>query len=97
MRNSYTNESRKYKILHHTKWSKGNDIEVPTRLIVIQFTPMRDHGDYALRWQNKDGATYGGGAFETETGATARFMRSVEVHNAIYRVGNPSHLPGVVK
>jgi hypothetical protein len=64
---------------------------------VIQFTPLNGHGDYALRWQSKDGATFGGGSFETETGATKRLMASVSEHNAIYRAGNPSHLPGVVK
>ena len=97
MKNSYTNESRKYKILHHSRWSTGNDIEVPTRLIVIQFTPLHGHGDYALRWQNKDGATFGGGSFETEKGATERFLKSVQEHNEWYPAGNPSHLPGIVK
>ena len=97
MKNSYTNESRKYKILHHTRWAPGNDVEVPTRLVVIQFTPLHGHGDYALRWQNKDGATYGGGAFNTEKGATERFLRSVQEHNEWYPKGNPSHLPGIVK
>ena len=97
MKNSYANELRKYKILHHTRWAKGNDVEVPTRLVVVQFTPLRGNGDYALRWQSKDGATFGGDSFNTEKGATDRFMKSFEEHNAIYRVANPSHLPGVVK
>jgi hypothetical protein len=97
MRNSYANESRKYKILNHTKWSMGNDVELKTRLIVIEFTPKYEHRNFAVRMQTNDGATYGGDSFETYEGAHNAFLRKYLDHNASYRKGNPSHYPGIVK
>lgn len=97
MKHRWTNESRKYRILHHTKWSKGGGIEVPTRLIVIVFTPAREHGNFAVRWQSYDGATFGGDTFNTKEGAHNAFLRKYLEHNSMYKAGNVSHLPGIVK
>lgn len=97
MKHRYTNESRKYRILHATKWSTGNSIEVPSRLIVIAFTPTYDHGNFAVRWQNRDGSTYGGGSSNTREAAHNMFLKKYLEHNESYRKGNPSHLPGIVK
>jgi len=75
----------------------GNDVELKTRLIVIEFTPKSKVGNYAVRMQTNDGATYGGGSFETHEGAHNAFLRRYLEHNASYGKGNPSHWPGIVK
>jgi hypothetical protein len=97
MPNRSRNESRgPYKILHETNWSKGQkDLEVRTRLVVIAFTKKLGYGDYALRWQNYDGATWGGSAFDSEREAHNAFMEKYLTHNKSYKEGNVSHLPGI--
>ena len=93
----YANESRRYRILHATKWSKGNDIEVKCRLVVIEFTPKLGRGDYALRLQRIDGATHSGGSFDSVEAAYDQLLEEYVKHNRIYKAGNPSHYPGIVK
>lgn len=98
MPNAFVNESRgKYRILHATKWSKGGRGEVRTRLVVIAFSKIIGYGDYALRMQNYDGATYGGSAYNTAREAHTAFLRRYLQHNESYREGNVSHYPGIVK
>jgi hypothetical protein len=98
MKHRWLAEQRKYRIIHATKWSKGGGIEVKSRLVVLAFTPVLEHRDnFALRWQNEDGATWGGSAFTTNEQAHNAFLRRYLEHNATYRAGNISHLPGIVK
>jgi len=90
-----TNESRPYVTLYKTGWSRGGRGEVRTRLIVITFLKKLGYGDYALRWQNYDGATYGGGSFDHVADAYHAFIKKYAAHNEMYKKGNISHLPGL--
>ena len=66
------------------------------RLVVIAYVG-RTHGSFAVRWQDKSGATFGGYSYETARTAHDAFMRKYLEHNESYRDGNISHLPGIVK
>jgi archaellin len=93
-----TNESRTYKIAHATKWSKGKaGLEVRCRLIVMVYNQKDHFGKYAVRWQNYNGATWGGASFNSLEQANGVFMKRYKEHNADFKKGNVSHLPGNVK
>jgi hypothetical protein len=94
---SNPNESKKYIVTHATNWSKGNDVEQKTRLVVIQFMPTPRYGGYAVRWQLPNKATFGGASYNTGDGAWKAFIRKYEDHNKDYPAGNASHLPGIVE
>lgn len=98
-KNSYRNESHgRYRVAHATKWSKGDKIEKKLRLVVIMFPSVKgDFGKYAVRWQDRDGNTFGGGSDNSLESAHNSFLREYFDHNASFRKGNPSHLPGLVK
>jgi hypothetical protein len=89
---SNPNESGKYSILYATNYSKGNQIENPMRLVVIKY---ERNSEFALRWQDRSGATYGGYSYQTKEQAHNAFLRKYLDHNQAYRKGNPSHLPGL--
>lgn len=93
------NESRgPYRIIHATKWSKGGRGEQRTRLIVITWPGNKiGHGNYAIRWETADGATYGGYSFDTQRSAHDAFLHKYLEHNESFRPGNISHLPGIAK
>lgn len=93
---SNPNESGQYRIIHATKWSKKGRIDLPLRLVVLSFVG-RQYGAYALRWQGKDGATFGGYSFNTAQEAHDAFLRRYLSHNETYKRGNVSHLPGIVR
>jgi len=99
MPNAYRNESHgKYRLLHYTKWSKGGGIEVRSRLVVIAFPSVKgEFGKYAVRYQNYDGATWGGASFNSHEEAHRAFLEKYLDHNRSFRKGNISHLPGIVK
>lgn len=106
MKNKYRNEAQgRYRIIYATKWSKGGRGERRTRLIVIAFPiknrgrgdPFSHFGKFALRWQTPDGATFGGGSFNSREDAHHAFLRRYVEHNENYRKGNISHLPGMAK
>lgn len=92
-----TNESQPYKIIHATKWSKGGRGEKRTRLIVQEYAQKNPFGKWAVRWQSYDGATFGGGSSNSEQAAVDRFWKVYSEHNASYKKGNISHLPGIVR
>ena len=90
------NESGTYRILHATKWSKKGAIDKAMRLVVLGFVG-REHGGYALRWQDRSGATFHGASFNTRNEAHNAFLRAYLRHNESYGPRNISHLPGIVK
>lgn len=90
------NESLPYRILHATRFSQGGRGEKPMRLVVIGYIG-RKYGQFAVRWQDKDGNTFSGYSYETSRDAHNAFMRRYLEHNESYRPGNISHLPGIVK
>jgi hypothetical protein len=87
------NESGSYRIVHATRWSKGGRIDKPMRLVVIAFVS----GGYAVREQDKSGATFGGSSFQSKESAHNAFLKRYLNHNESYRRGNVSHYPGIVK
>lgn len=96
------NETYPYDIIHATRWSKGGKAERKIRLVVLRFTLPTGSTKYryAVRWQTdrgEDGPTFGGSAYPSSEAAHAAFMREYLAHNAIYRAGTISHLPGVAK
>lgn len=98
MPNKFVNESKPYKVIHETAWSQGKEgLEKKTRLIVIEFDQKSNLGKWAVRWQSYDGATFHGGAFNSELEAYKAFSRRVVEHNRSYPMGNISHLPGILK
>jgi len=90
------NESLPYRILHATRWSKGGRGEKPMRLVVIGYIG-RKNGPYAIRWQDKSNATFGGYSYETRENALDGFINYYKRHNQSFGPGNISHLPGIVK
>lgn len=90
------NESLPYRILHATRFSKGGRGEKPMRLVVIAYIG-RKYGAFAVRWQDKSGATHGGYSYEDARTAHDSFLHRYLEHNESYRPGNISHLPGIVK
>ena len=90
------NESLPYRILHKTHWSKKGRIDKAMRLIVIQYAG-RKYGQFAVRWQDKNMATFGGYSYETKMDAHNAFLKKYLDHNTSYGPGNVSHLPGIVK
>lgn len=90
-------ESRDYVVIHATKYCKGDKNEPQMRLVVLEFRPKEPWGGYAIRYQTKDGATFGGMAFNSKQEAYDVFVQEFARHNSIFRKGNPSHLPGIVK
>lgn len=100
MPNKFRNEgSGRYVILHATKWSRGKKgLEPRTRIIAVMFPSIKgEFGKYAVRYQNWDGATWGGGSCNSKQEVHEIFKRKVHDHNASFRKGNISHLPGIVR
>jgi hypothetical protein len=94
------NERGNYTVIHATGWSKGDSIESKTRLVVIRFSDTKKPMRFAVRWQTgrgDNGPTFGGSAYGSKETAYEAFMNQYMDHNAIYRKGNPSHLPNIVK
>lgn len=101
--NKYVNESLgRYRIIRASKWSKGKrNLEKPMRLVVIGFKhgkgQFAEFGKYAVRWQDKMGATFGGSSYNSKEDAVAAFWHKYHEHNESYRPGNISHLPGIAR
>lgn len=96
------NETYPYTIVHATRWSKGGQTERKTRLVVLKFNYPAGSTKYpyAVRWQTdggENGPTFGGSAFPSRKSAHDAFMKAYTDHNAVYRAGTISHLPGVAK
>lgn len=94
------NERGNYVVIHATGWSKGNECEPKTRLVVIRFTDTKKPMRFAVRWQTgrgDNGPTFGGSAYGSKETAYDAFMNQYHDHNAIYRKGNSSHLPILMK
>jgi len=92
---SNPNESGQYYIKYATQFSRGNKIEIPMRLVVIEYETAVHRGKFAVRWQDKKGNTSGGYSYDTEREAHNAFLRRYLDHNDSYKEGNPSHLPGM--
>jgi hypothetical protein len=94
---AYTNqnETGSYSIEYATNWSPGNDVEISLRIIVMKYLTGHHALSYAVRWQNRQGDTFGGYSFEGKETAHNYFLKKYLDHNASYRKGNPSHLPGM--
>lgn len=90
------NESFPYRVVHATKWSKKSHIERPMRLVVIQLVGKK-FDEFAVRWQDKNGSTYGGASFHSKEQAHNAFLEKYLNHNKCYGPKNISHLPGLVK
>lgn len=91
---TYTNpnESSSYIIEYATLWSEGGRGEKPMRLVVIGYTK---YPEFAIRWQDKTGATFGGYSYQEKKNAHNAFLRKYLEHNDSYKEGNISHLPGL--
>jgi len=66
------------------------------RLVVIQLVG-RKFDEFAVRWQDKTGATFGGAAFGTKQQAHNVFLKKYLEHNESYGPKNVSHLPGILR
>ena len=100
MPNKFRNEaSGKYTVLHATGWSRGKKgLEPRMRIIAVMFPSVKgEFGKYAVRYQNWDGATFGGGSCNSKPQAFEVFKKKYHEHNASFRKGNISHLPGIVR
>ncbi len=94
------NERGPYIITHATKWSKGSELELKTRLIVLKFINANKPMRYAVRWQTgrgDNGPTFGGASYGSDETAHMVMLKQYLSHNKSYREGNPSHLPGMAK
>jgi len=94
---SYTNpsESGKYTLEYATLYSKGGKIDIPLRVVVIQYLEGHHAMPFAVRWQDKKGNTFGGSSYQDKTEAHNAFLEQYLRHNKSYKEGNPSHLPGL--
>jgi hypothetical protein len=100
MPNKFRNEgSGRYHILHMSRWSRGKKgLEPRARIIAIMFPSVKEEfGKYAVRYQNWDGATWGGGSCNSKPAVFEAFKKKYYEHNASFRKGNISHLPGIVR
>jgi len=92
---TYTNpnENGRYTIEYATLWSEGDRGEKPMRLVVIGY--KREYPEFAVRWQDKSGATFGGYTYQEKETAHNAFLRKYLEHNDSYKKDNISHLPGL--
>lgn len=93
---TYTNpnESSPYTVEYASRWSKGGHVEKPMRLVVIGYTK---YPEWAVRWQDKEGNTFGGYTYRSKEDAHTSFLKRYLEHNDSYKQGNISHLPGLLK
>lgn len=77
------------KIIGATKYSMGNNIEVPMRMILSE-----SENGFASHFQRKDdGMKFSGDYYHCPLEeAKELFVKRVENHNLTYGEGNPSHV-----
>lgn len=98
------NENGPYEVIYATNWSKGDKIELKSRLVVIRFKDINKPMRFAVRWQyqsstgcNDNAPTHGGGSFSSKRTAQEAMWKNYLNHNDQFKKGNPSHLPGMAK
>lgn len=75
-------------IIGRTKFSTGNSIEKPTRLIL-----KNENDEFVSRFQTKDGTEFTGHYYKCSLENAKEYFESrVEFHNKSYKKGNASHL-----
>jgi hypothetical protein len=93
----HNTEGSEYKVLKATKWSRGDKIDSPIRIVLLELKKKEVHGRYVIRYQLKKGTTFGGEAVNTLEDGNHEFLQAIVRHNKSFGPRNIAHLPGIEK